>query len=933
MALTTRSRFQIPGRTSHLPRSSLSGSVRSIFSSGSLCCLGPPRISVVSTSLIMAAGASSIGWKSPAVTNPLLEEVTDPTCPVVKVLAQLDRNEIGLVAAADAIEAALDQIGHTYSSYISPNQVGFDPSNRDGEGGNAQHVFVLSGDIFDVGWSPEATSHATCVETLPNDRTVEIFNQNFSDGNGMPAVPDHSIRFGSISGSHTNYVLRCVAGGVVSTRADMCDSKGCFCLAVIGRRDPLFVKAAEQGLKWRVFRWQVRLLWPRALQVIQSARNVTAATCRPESEMQGLCQLHSLAAVAMARGEKPDWPQIKRAVLRSKPSWGHIADDMIVFVAAKSGGQHGTFLKAMTRFFRIFVDSSLRSSLPGGLYANLADSPWTFLCMALWVTAYTCPKEHVKFGSCLWVTVSDVKGLMYGSPAVKQTCNEAEDCLREARARLAKAGVKDVESNDTTKILTRLDMYVGRFVLKKQEASKTKFSSIAECGRQFVEDLKGQVPDIDESVYDDLWPRALSIAGLKVGGHEPKAADSHTIGLVSLDPATGQITEARALMRSSGFDIGATVKQNVVPVATVSQLVPKTIGAPSSGMAAPGVPGEAAAWSLKDQADLENSLERLFEGPSILKGIYKVLNVVGDVQTGLVTLELLPLSTAAFPVSMNVQLFLRHWVLADAREIVELHPGWPACRVSQTTLAKTLRAKGQILAAIGCLTELIDEVASAVGKVAVHLKPIRRVLATGFHDVGLLHLVPETTNIKAMTNEEYEATSRDDAAALIEVILDPPCLGHRFFLIGVTGPENMAPAWCVRTRVNDDEATCRRTTVSVQLLLGLEFEEAEFMPTLKRRRLFGKTPGNIDPAAKSRVKKEQIIEDAVIETKVIIPVLVNVAALHDGAELMWYKKEKTEKREQAVTPITMGVLTRQLRLGRLAAAVKASGEAAASATF
>ncbi len=44
--------------------------------------------------------------------------------------------------------------------------------------------------------------------------------------------------------------------------------------------------------------------------------------------------------------------------------------------------------------------------------------------------------------------------MMYGSPAVKHTCNEAEHCLREARARLAKAGVKDVESNDTTKTLS-----------------------------------------------------------------------------------------------------------------------------------------------------------------------------------------------------------------------------------------------------------------------------------------------------------------------------------------------------------------------------------------------------------------------------------------------------------------------------------------------
>jgi hypothetical protein len=877
----------------------------------------------------MAAGASSSGGKSLAAT---IHEVTDPTCPVVKLLAQLDRNEIGVVAAADGIEAALGTLGHTYSSYISPNQVGFDPSNRDGEGGNAQHVFVLCGDIFDVGWSPEATSHATCVETPPNDRTVEIFNQKFSAGNGMPVVRNDSIRFGSVSGSHTNYVLRCVAGGVATTRADMCDSKGCFCLAVIGRKDPNFVKAAEQGLKWRVFRWEVRLMWPRALQVIQSARNVTAATCRPESEMQGLCQLHSLAAVAMARGDKPDWHQIKRAVVRSKPSWADISDDMIVFVAAKSGGEHGTFLKAMTRFFRIFVDSSLRSSLPGGLYSVLADSPWTFLCIALWVTAYTCPKEHVKSGLCQWVSVADVKALVYGSPAVKHICNEAEHCLREARARLAKAGVKDVESNDTTRTLTRLDMYVGRFVLNKQDSSKSKFLSIADCGHQFLADLKVQMPDIDESVYDDLWPRALSIAGLRVGGHEPKAADATAIALVSLDPATGQITDARDLMRSSGFDIGATVMQKVVPVATASPGVPATAAA-ATGMAATGRLGEAAFLSVTDQTAIENSLERLFEEPLILKGIYKVLNVVGDVGTGLVSMELLPLSTASFPVSVNVQEFLQHWVLADAKDIVELHPGWPAFRCSQTTLSQTLRAKGQILAAMGCITELIDEVASAVGKVAVHVKPIRRVLSTGSQGLGQLHLVPETTNIKVMTNQEYEATSRDDAAALIEVTLEPPCLGHRFFLIGVTGPENMSPVWCVRTTVNDDEATCRWTTVSVQMLLGLDFDEAEFMPTLKRRRLSGKTPGNMASAPKSRVKKEQIIEDAIVETKVIFPVLVNVVDLDDGAELMWYKKEKTEKREKAVTPITMGVLTRQLRLGRLAAAVKASGEAATSTTF
>ena len=114
-----------------------------------------------------------------------------------------------------------------------------------------------------------------------------------------------------------------------------------------------------------------------------------------------------------------------------------------------------------------------------------------------------------------------------------------------------------MESNEATKALTRLDIAVGRFLLNKQDASKMKFRSIAECGQQFVTDLKVQMPNVDVSVYNDLWPRTLSIAGLKVGGHEPQAADPHTIGLVALDPATGQITEARALMRRcSGFDIG-----------------------------------------------------------------------------------------------------------------------------------------------------------------------------------------------------------------------------------------------------------------------------------------------------------------------------------------------------------------------------------------
>ena len=88
---------------------------------------------------------------------------------------------------------------------------------------------LLAGDIFDVGFSWEATRHATCVEVIPGSRDVEILNQKFSAGNGLAEVPDNSIHFGSLSGGHTNYVLRCVAGGVPSSRADMCDAVAFHC--------------------------------------------------------------------------------------------------------------------------------------------------------------------------------------------------------------------------------------------------------------------------------------------------------------------------------------------------------------------------------------------------------------------------------------------------------------------------------------------------------------------------------------------------------------------------------------------------------------------------------------------------------------------------------------------------------------------------------
>ena len=161
--------------------------------------------------------------------------------------------------------------------------------------------------------------------------------------------------------------------------------------------------------------------------------------------------------------------------------------------------------------------------------------------------------------------------------------------------------------------------------------------------------------------------------------------------------------------------------------------------------------------------------------------VYRIINVEGDVQDGHVSLEQYPVVAGTPLLYVRVEDFVATWALADPRAVVELHSGWPAFRSSQTELGRILRGKGCILTGLGILTELLDESSSAVAKLAVHTKPIRRVVATGHHAVAEVHLAPETTNVKRMTDKELAAASPEEVAAMVEVKLEPPAVGLRFF--------------------------------------------------------------------------------------------------------------------------------------------------------
>jgi hypothetical protein len=111
--------------------------------------------------------------------------VTDQSDAIVQLLALAEQDKKGQVAAADRLEVLLRERGLLYESRIAPRMVGFDPCNRNGEGGNPLNVLALASEIAACGWSGAEVNKAICCEVVPQDASIEQFNRKLSTDSGM----------------------------------------------------------------------------------------------------------------------------------------------------------------------------------------------------------------------------------------------------------------------------------------------------------------------------------------------------------------------------------------------------------------------------------------------------------------------------------------------------------------------------------------------------------------------------------------------------------------------------------------------------------------------------------------------------------------------------------------------------------------------------
>ena len=103
------------------------------------------------------------------------------------IIAFFKNGSLGIVQACDLLDKFFLANDLAYTRRIDPEQIGFDPCNRDTTGGNYMDVHALISDIKVVGWSDAATKHAVCVEISPGDTDIEAFNRLITEASSPKA--------------------------------------------------------------------------------------------------------------------------------------------------------------------------------------------------------------------------------------------------------------------------------------------------------------------------------------------------------------------------------------------------------------------------------------------------------------------------------------------------------------------------------------------------------------------------------------------------------------------------------------------------------------------------------------------------------------------------------------------------------------------------
>ena len=445
------------------------------------------------------------------------------------------------------------------------------------------------------------------------------------------------------------------------------------------------------------------------------------------------------------------------------------------------------------------------------------------------------------------------------SDTVRLKCAQAELMLQQARSRLAGTGIEDkpAESNQLTKLFTRLDKKVGDFLVGKG----SPISVLHEAGFSFVQELQSVFPETDVSAISAGWPKVAS-APLPTKIPEPEMASTQMYSIKG-----GVVQDSVPRLRLLGMDTNTCVGPR-------------------------GVDNEF--WRITKIRAQSVVLVEWFQEPEPKH------NTTADKFAWRQAL-------AAKEKSVELADFVAQYVLKKPVVQQALHPMWPPLASVYTDPTSEVRLQGErveLLYALGLLSRYCAENFPLEAVVDVYSKPKRSVVVKDACPVGTLLMPPDSVKVnqckaKPETPEEEKEAACDKTVQIHRL----PGLGleaYRFYLAPMADEKKCAPAWYVET--TDEPELANMIWGHAEVILNTDtvfpFSIRGVVPLSMRVPL---------SALDAELDNWQTPGDANLAHQVVIPVLVNWKELTAGETLLVWKGAGTEaqKPPKPVASITI----------------------------
>ena len=320
------------------------------------------------------------------------------------MLADAVKDEILRALKMDQVMVAQKELMLTLQKHklvhrtrLLPAAVGPHPANRDGFGLSPRDCHNLLESILQVGFDSTQTS-AVCVEVDDRSKLFTFCDNIVKNSAGsLPPWNPHMLKYGSVSGSHLNAALRCIAHEAPHTETgSTVVVNGKLSLHLVDSVDKNMAAAVTQGVEWTVVS-AVAAAVPGVCALLQEAGNAASQVARGESEFQVLLRIKALIDLD---GVDSTWDAIKKVIQRTKPQCSAATPFMYQFVV--KFGQQDLLQRINSR---LLMEGLLTKSLGPDFFKSLSGETKETKGEALSVLrhcalamAYCCEEKNKKLG-------------------------------------------------------------------------------------------------------------------------------------------------------------------------------------------------------------------------------------------------------------------------------------------------------------------------------------------------------------------------------------------------------------------------------------------------------------------------------------------------------------------------------------------------------